>query len=468
MLIFASIMLIILGLLTYYYYYLDSTHAVTRQHEERVEIARTVAQSIYGNWTYSNGVLEITLHNPTAYPAPVIGVLVVYEDRDAQIFITQDTVIPPASTQTIRLTELREEPNSVIIAYNIEGVAYSSPLHVLGLGGLVTTQPTANNTWHYRIVLAVESVRDRLNWPVAIHLDFTQILASLNIIGTLDVNSIRVFDAQGNPVLYNFTADPWFDPRISASGWLVFEAPILRKGNNIFYIYFDIVENGAKSPPASFYGIGIFYWSGSAVYDDYYIVLTTSLEGFMRYVPGGALLVYGDDTSVLYDFPFVFELYGINVSSLYVSTNGIIREFLRWDYLDRSSMLRETMGLYGYWDDLYALGNNYGIYHAGTYQSHLVWVDTIWWYTVFYNNLDAVADFTITVAETGDIIVQYRNIEFADGTFHAGISAGDGINYIYFDGTDYSALIGRTLIYLYRPHLSTTIASIEAGSWNLG
>ncbi len=817
MLIFASIMLIILGLLTYYYYYLDSTHAVTRQHEEKMEIARTVAQSIYGNWTYSNGALEITLHNPTAYPAPVTGVLVIYGDRSAQVFPLGDTVIPPASTTTLRLTGLREEPRSVVLAYNIEGVAYSSPVHVTAAaGGVTTTQPpgaagwvegwpcrvqitvtnnaavdltdyqvmvildsnnfqgwpylqsdgsdirftdsdgstiiphwievfnyagryaviwvkvpripasgsttiymyygnqgasstsdgravfeffddfytldrtvwstsssdgvnalftiqastefhdgtglvirtdryratsqyanvhtlntwtvpasgpsymvearlsprtgedhdieldlytsayaathpnraegayihawgwnggdgdpsagvwawyympgnwdrtvwdngggkafvagewfvvgiayyggethyyvwrdadysnpyaykvygnaytdfrivlgqdnggylpeeqegwidwvrvrkivypepqvslgpatcaASSNVWHYRIVLNVTSTQDRLDWPVAVYLDFTQILASLGRAGeTLDVGSIRVTDDQGRLLLYNFTKDPFFDPRVSASGWLVFNAPTLRAGNNTFYIYFDTVENGVKLPPTSYYRIGVLYQGGSAASDDYYVVLTTSLEGFLPYSTGGTLLVSGDNRYVSYTLPFALELYGTEYTSLYVTTNGVMWSRASADRTNSLWELARYAGIYGYWDDLDARPG-YGVYHVATFTNRLVRMDSIWWYTVFDEARDALADFVVTVAETGDIVVQYRTIQYVDGTFHAGVSAGNNVDYIYFDGNDYSWLNGRTLIYLYKHSLSVSMVSADTGSWSLG
>lgn len=233
MLIFASIMLIILGLLTYYYYYLDAAHAVTRQHEERMEIARTVAQSIYGNWTYSNGTLEITLHNPTAYPAPVTGVLVIYGDRSAQAFTLSGTVIPPASTTTLRLTGLRDEPSSVILTYNIEGVAYPSPIHVAAAaGGVTTTQPPGAAGWlegwpcRVQITVTNNAPTPLQDYQVRVVLDSNNFRDWAYLLS--DGSDIRFTDSDGTTVIphwiefFNYTgryAVVWVRvPQIPASG----------------------------------------------------------------------------------------------------------------------------------------------------------------------------------------------------------------------------------------------------------
>ncbi len=401
----------------------------------------------------------------------------IYSDRSAQTFTLNDTVIPPASTETIRLFNLNDKPNSIIVVFNVEGVVYGSPQGAITASVTSTAaQNQTGNRWHFRVRLNVFSSQNRVKWPVAVHLDFTQILTSIGVSGTFDVNSIRVTDYQGRILLHNFTMDPWYDPVSSASGWLVFEANQLNTGDNLFYIYFDILENNNKPKPQTYYHIGVFQWNGQALYDDYYIVLATDLEGFIPYIQGGRLLLYGDDSSLPYNFPFTFNLYNRPVQTLYVTTNGIIWEDEEAEPRNTISTFINVLGIYGFWDDLYApQSGNYGVYHAGTFTNRLVMMDTIWWHTLyvlkfrrFITILPLEANFTVTLSETGDIIVQYGTIEYTVGTYHLGVSAGDGTNYLYISDTDYTWLNGKTLIYLFRPNLSATVAEVETGEWSLG
>ena len=256
MLIFAALMLIILSLLTYYYYYLDATHALRQRHEDRVDTARSVAQSIYGNWTYKGGSLNITVHNPTAYPAPVSGILIIYGDGSAQEFSTQGTVIPPAATLTISLTGLRGEPSSIVFAYNIEGVAYSAPLRIAAVTrGVTTTQPPGAGWlegWTCRVEITISN-------NVATTLRNYQVLVVLNSTNfdgwnylQRDGSDIRFTSSDGATLIPHWIE--YFDyPGRYAVIWV--KVPqIPASGTITIYMYYGNPQAGAAS-------------NGSAVFD---------------------------------------------------------------------------------------------------------------------------------------------------------------------------------------------------------
>ena len=93
--------------------------------------------------------------------------------------------------------------------------------------------------WHYRVPLQLPALmRDHTIW---LDVDFNYLLSLLNVTGTFDPNSVRVVDDQGNLV-----PNQEFVPLGSGFGRVKF---ILHKdlgGPSTFYIYFDIIENGAK------------------------------------------------------------------------------------------------------------------------------------------------------------------------------------------------------------------------------
>ncbi|HDJ96687.1 MAG TPA: hypothetical protein ENG45_01295, partial [Candidatus Aenigmarchaeota archaeon] len=126
--------------------------------------------------------------------------------------------------------------------------------------------------WHYRFKIEINSTSyDRTNWPIEREINFTSLLEQLNVYGTFDLNSTRVFEygADGK-LLYEvpsqFDTSNGFNATTNAYGTLVFimngTTPAYTK--RYYYVYFDIVENGAKAKPT--YATNIVYsWDGKEI-----------------------------------------------------------------------------------------------------------------------------------------------------------------------------------------------------------
>ena len=99
--------------------------------------------------------------------------------------------------------------------------------------------------WHYRIKVEVQSGRfERNDEPVELTVNFESLLSQSGISGTLDTNSLRVIDQDKTPreVLSQF------EPASGELIWLT--GRMGAETSRTFYIYFDILENGPKPPPA--------------------------------------------------------------------------------------------------------------------------------------------------------------------------------------------------------------------------
>ncbi|MGC8993285.1 MAG: NEW3 domain-containing protein [Candidatus Aenigmatarchaeota archaeon] len=130
------------------------------------------------------------------------------------------------------------------------------------------SQPTNatwfNTSWHYRLKIVIFSPTDRVNWPIEIRLNFSDLIPS----GTFDENSIRVieYDSYGKiiqEVPSQFDKDENYDASTNAIGTLVFilNGTTSANTNRTFYVYYDILENGAKAKPN--YETNITYWFDS-------------------------------------------------------------------------------------------------------------------------------------------------------------------------------------------------------------
>ncbi len=118
-----------------------------------------------------------------------------------------------------------------------------------------------NESWHFRAPINVSFPSIASNASVNASINFTSILNGLNITGTFDKNSIRVVE-NGADVPSDF-----LNSTINAGNlsWVV-NGSTAANTNRTFYIYFDIVENGAKaagkviSESCNSYGNNTCYW----------------------------------------------------------------------------------------------------------------------------------------------------------------------------------------------------------------
>jgi uncharacterized membrane protein len=122
-----------------------------------------------------------------------------------------------------------------------------------------------NISWHYRVRVDINSSdHSRKDWPVEYRINFTNLLPY----GTFDENSTRVVEySSSGQILYElptqFDKDDNFDVSNNAFGTLVFLMNGTTQANQkrIFFIYYDIVENGEKEKPN--YPTSLVYnWDG--------------------------------------------------------------------------------------------------------------------------------------------------------------------------------------------------------------
>jgi hypothetical protein len=98
-----------------------------------------------------------------------------------------------------------------------------------------------NSSWHFRFPVNISSPVAVENASVKINVNFTSLLESLNATGTFDSNSIRVIEG-----FYEHPYD--WENETSAKGnvtWIA-NGTIPANTNRTFWIYFDVLENGAK------------------------------------------------------------------------------------------------------------------------------------------------------------------------------------------------------------------------------
>ena len=115
-----------------------------------------------------------------------------------------------------------------------------------------------NSSWHYRIKITVNtSDYNRTDWPIEVPLNFTDLLEQINISGTFDENSTRVYEVNGSgDILYEMTSQ--FDKALvynaqnNAVGEVVFllNGTVPKETAKTFYIYYDIEENIKKVYPS--------------------------------------------------------------------------------------------------------------------------------------------------------------------------------------------------------------------------
>lgn len=97
-------------------------------------------------------------------------------------------------------------------------------------------------SWHFRFPVNISSPTSVENATVKINVNFTALLEALNVTGQFDSNSIRVVEG-----LYEHPYD-WDNETITKGNitWIA-NGSIAANTNRTFWIYFDVLENDAKS-----------------------------------------------------------------------------------------------------------------------------------------------------------------------------------------------------------------------------
>lgn len=152
-----------------------------------------------------------------------------------------------------------------------------------------------NNSWSYRRCLEINATVERVNWPIDLDMNFTDMMPS----GTFDENSIRVIeyfsDNYTEEVPSQFEKATDYDAATNAVGTLAFMLNGTNPANTKrrFCIYYDNVENGTK--PAVNYGQISYYFEGETIN-----VNTTILRIYID-------LLRGENLSGIYRIERVFD-----------------------------------------------------------------------------------------------------------------------------------------------------------------
>jgi hypothetical protein len=163
--------------------------------------------------------------------------------------------------------------------------------------------------------------------------------------------------------------------------------------------------------------------------DNYYLgLILTNRE----WIGGGTNLgITGDDSGASRNLPFSVVVYGVSVSAVYLSTNGL----LRWDNVadTRFSNSLDTSNkiLTAHWDDLYistSYRSDAGIYEftgndaVGQYTGYR-------WATTYLGSSSTPADFEILLYKNG--YIQFNVLQvWSSASPNEYISRGDSTNYI--------------------------------------
>lgn len=97
-----------------------------------------------------------------------------------------------------------------------------------------------NESWHFRVPVDVNSSIERENVSVTVDINFTQILENNSVQGTFDSNSIRVVES-------NYSSPYDWNTSLNAGNLTWVANGTVNSTNRRFWIYFDILGNGAKS-----------------------------------------------------------------------------------------------------------------------------------------------------------------------------------------------------------------------------
>ncbi|MCK4808228.1 MAG: hypothetical protein KAS90_01265 [Candidatus Aenigmarchaeota archaeon] len=126
-----------------------------------------------------------------------------------------------------------------------------------------------DTSWHFRTNFTINNSNyDRDFWPVELDMNFTDLISLENKSGTFDSASVRVYEHNSTGYVlfehpFQFDNASGFDASANAAGILTFLLNGTTTANQVryIYVYFDIVENGAKTPVA--YSSNLNYtWDG--------------------------------------------------------------------------------------------------------------------------------------------------------------------------------------------------------------
>lgn len=107
----------------------------------------------------------------------------------------------------------------------------------------------AGEDWHYRVPLSIPA-GSSVDSTIQADIDFNALLGQMGVSGTFDPNSVRIVRPNGTLAATQEFTDTVFGGATDATGNARGEIRFLLEdaGASTHYIYFDITQNGAKSP----------------------------------------------------------------------------------------------------------------------------------------------------------------------------------------------------------------------------
>ncbi len=130
-----------------------------------------------------------------------------------------------------------------------------------------------NNSWKYRLRIEVGNGDYNVtDWPMERDVNFTDVLRQLGISGTFDENSTRLVEHNStggamHEIPSQFDNNTGYNETENAAGTFIFimNGTTGKNTKRYFYIYFDVLESGAKEYPN--YSTNLTYkWSGDEIH----------------------------------------------------------------------------------------------------------------------------------------------------------------------------------------------------------
>jgi len=275
--------------------------------------------------------------------------------------------------------------------------------------------------FNYRIPITIKenSGEDLIDYQILVTLN-TQSLISQGKMRS-DCGDIRFTDENNNLLNY------WLESGCNTQNtriWVKVNIPA--SSTKTIYLYYGNPSATSLSNSTAVFGKNI---ASYYVRDNYYIAFILANK---EWISGGTNLgIYGDDRGASRTLPSPRIIYGTTVSTIYLSTNGL----LRWDNVadTRYSNFLDTNNkiLTAHWDDLYidtSYRSDAGIYEIigsdslGNYIAYR-------WATTYYSSRSTPADFEILLYDKGYIQFNVYMV-WTDATPNEFISRGDESNYI--------------------------------------
>jgi hypothetical protein len=279
--------------------------------------------------------------------------------------------------------------------------------------------------WSYRRPITISSTLSLSNYQILVQVDTASLISAGKM--RSDGGDIRFTDSDGATLL-SYWIEPGTVNTASTKIWV--KVPSIPAGTKTIYMYYGNPSATSQSNSVAVFGKRISSRFTTGDCDAYYDAFILSSK---EWISGGTYLgISGDDSYGSRTMPYTITIYGTSVSTITLSTNGL----LRWDgagdsrysnYLDMSSKI-----LTAHWDDLYistSYRSDAGIYEIMGTDANLGQYVAYRWATTYYGSPSTPADFETILYRNGYIQFNVYRL-WSSATPTECICRGDGSNYI--------------------------------------